>query len=66
MVNKEHPDFKKYQSEFFDLRDKMNNEIDKIEMPQIKGLDGETTAIHKKYAKKIKELQQKYKHLFVS
>lgn len=66
MVNKEHPDYKKYQSEAFDLRDKMINEIDKVEMPQIKGLDGETTAIYKKYAKKLKELQQKYKHLFVN
>ena len=66
MANKKHPDYKKYQSEAFDLRDKMIDEIDKVEMPQIKGLDGEITVIHKKYAKKLKELQQKYKHLFVN
>lgn len=66
MVNKEHPDYKKYQTEFFNLRDKMVEEINKVEQPEIKGLDGPTTAIHKKYAKKIKELQQKYKHLFLN
>ena len=66
MVNKEHPDYVKYQSEFFDLRDKMDDEISKLETPQIKGLDGNTTVIHKKYARKIKKLQHKYTHLFVN
>ena len=44
----------------------MDDEISKLETPQIKGLDGNTTVIHKKYARKIKKLQQKYKHLFVN
>lgn len=64
MVNKNHPDYDKYESEFLNIRDKMIDEINKIEIPKIKGLDGESTAIHKKYAKKIIILQQKYKHLF--
>ncbi len=64
MVNKNHPDYDKYESEFLNIRDKMIDEINIIEIPEIKGLDGESTEIHKKYAKKIKILQQKYKHLF--
>lgn len=66
MINKEHSDYKKYKKEFFDLRDKMNNEINKIEEPEVKGLDGTTAVIHKKYAKRIMELQKKYKHLFIN
>lgn len=44
----------------------MIDEINIIEISEIKGLDGESTAIHKKYAKKIKILQQKYKHFFIN
>lgn len=53
MVNKNHPDYDKYESEFLNIRDKMIDEINIIEISEIKGLDGESTAIHKKYATKI-------------
>lgn len=40
MVNKNHSDYEKYESEFLNIRDKMIDEINKIEIPKIKGLDG--------------------------
>ncbi len=40
MVNKNHPGYEKYESEFLNIRDKMIDEINKIEIPKIKGLDG--------------------------
>lgn len=64
MVNKSHPDHPKYKEEFDKIWEEWHNERAKIEMPKIKGHGNLTIAIDKKYIKKIKELQIKYKYLF--
>lgn len=64
MVNKKHPDYEKYVNECNDVRDKMIEELSAVEQPKVKGFDGPNVAIHKKFAKKIKEIQKKYSYLF--
>ena len=66
MVNKEHQDYQKYKTEFEELVKKQNIEISKVKPRKYKGFDGEECIIHKKYALKIKALQEKYKYLFAS
>lgn len=66
MVNKNHPDYDKYESEFLNIRDKMIDEINIIEIPEINGLDGESTVIHKKYAKKLKYCNKNISIYFIN
>ena len=40
------------------------NEIQNVKSPNVKRFDGEYSKIHKKYALKIKALQEKYNYLF--
>ena len=54
MVNKNHPGYEKYESEFLNIRDKMIDEINKIEIPKIKGLDGKALQFIKNMQKKLK------------
>ena len=64
MVNKNHPDYEKYIEECYIERDKLKEELSKINQPKIMCKDGYGVAIHKKFAKKIKKIQQKYSYLF--
>lgn len=64
MINKNHVDYPLYLAECESIREMWKKELSLVEIPKIKTLDGPTVAIDKKYAKKIKDLQQKYKHLF--
>ncbi len=66
MVNKNHKDYPKYASEFEVLVKEQESELFKIKPRKIKGFDGEDCIVDKKYALKIKALQEKYKYLFNS
>lgn len=65
MINIMHPDYEQYKKEFENIVVQEREEISKIEFSKTRLCqDGPASAIHKKYHLKIKELQQKYKHLF--
>ena len=65
-LNKEHPKFSEYNQRFWQLVDEQNKEHDKVEKenPNFRGLDGPTAIVDKKYALKIKALQEEYSFLF--
>lgn len=64
MINKEHPDFHEYQKKYWDIVDAEDREIRKIKNPNVEGNDGEQNSVHKKYVRKIVDLQRKYSHIF--
>lgn len=64
MVNKKHKDYPKYAAEFKTLVEERNSELSKIKVQTHKGFDGENSIVEKKYALKIKALQEKYNYLF--
>ena len=64
-LNKNHPDCPAYTREWEELCRQMDEEIEKLPPPMLGARDGDGIGtIHKKYAKMIKELQRKYRHLF--
>lgn len=64
MINKNHEDYLKYKEAFDNLVAEEKNEIQNVKSPNAKRFDGEYSKIHKKYALKIKALQEKYNYLF--
>lgn len=64
MVNKKHKDYPKYAAEFKTLVEEWNSKLSKIKVQTHKGFDGENSIVDKKYALKIKALQEKYNYLF--
>ena len=64
MINKNHEDYLKYKEAFDILVAKEKNEIQNVKPSNVKRFDGEYSKIHKKYALKIKALQEKYNYLF--
>ena len=64
MVNKKHKDYPKYAAEFKTLVEELNSELSKIKVKTHKGFDSENSIVDKKYALKIKALQEKYNYLF--
>lgn len=64
MTNKNHEDYLKYKEAFDILVAKEKNEIQNVKPSNVKRFDGEYSKIHKKYALKIKALQEKYNYLF--
>ena len=62
MIDTNHIKFSEYKGKFEKIRNEMAAELNKIEPSY--GLDGKSTAICKKYAKKLKELQKEYSYLF--
>lgn len=65
-VNEKHKDFPAYKKEVDALRAKMDAELDNLPapMPHSGYGEGDMVMIHKKYYKQLKELKDKYKHLF--
>lgn len=64
MVNKNHKDFIKYESECKKLLDERDKEWKSIKLPKVKGYDSDCLKFERKYMKKLKELQEKYHYLF--
>lgn len=66
-INKNHPEYEEYSKEFDRLVQAMTDEEDQVEAEtrDFRGMDGPVTAVHKKYAKKMTELQNQYAHLFI-
>lgn len=62
MINKSHAKYQEYISKCEELADLQEKELSSVKMTY--GFDGPTTAIYKKYAKKLKELQKEYSFLF--
>ena len=65
MVDKNHADFAKYKAEFATLVKEEEKELSEIETPANHSQDGPKEIVKKRYHTKIKELQKKYKHLFI-
>lgn len=66
-INKNHPKYNEYIKKCEILRDKENAETDEFEKNRqkiITSFDGPILLIHRKYAKKLKELQKEYHFLF--
>lgn len=67
MINKTHPKFDEYLRKCKALAKEEEAEIEKNEKSKKRNVcafDGDATPIHKKYAKKLKELQKEYSFLF--
>lgn len=62
MINLNHEKFQEYKDKFDKIMRDLSGELDQV--PLTYGFDGGTTAVHKKYAKKIKQLQKEYSFLF--
>lgn len=65
MLNRNHHDFQKYECEFKAIKQNMKNEYDAIINIESRMDSDKANKIHKKYALQIKELQEKYSHLFL-
>lgn len=65
-INKDHPDYKSYLSQFNAIVAGMNEEqaLAEQEPGTMKGLDGPVVLIQKEYFRRIKELQTEYSYLF--
>lgn len=65
-LNKQHPNFSEYDKLFSQIVDEWDKEKSRIRKakPNFQGLDGPSAIIDKKYALKIKALQQEYSYLF--
>lgn len=65
-LNKNHPDFREYEKKFFELVERMKNEIDSLETEEqaFDRLDGPVAETRKKYHLKISQLQNEYSYLF--
>ena len=67
MINKDHIDYPKYAKEFWTIVEEEKQELEGFSFDNSskeKLKDSEKAIIHKKYASKIKELQDKYSYLF--
>lgn len=65
MLNREHPDAEKYLKEFDALWEKLKLDLSKVEVPKLKGYDGNPQdKIYKQHALNVRELQKKYSYLF--
>ena len=67
MINNKHPKFDEYIGKCKALAKEEEDEIknnQKRKKRIIRAFDGDETPIHKKYAKKLKELQKEYSFLF--
>ena len=64
-INKNHPDYPEYIEKCKALRDEMSVEVDAVPCKPRCGFDDSPTIdIHRKYSKKLKELQAEYSYLF--
>ena len=64
MLNYEPEDYPEYKKQFDDLFAQLSKKLDEVEAPKVKGYDGQSNFVYKKYIKKIKELQNKYSYLY--
>jgi septation ring formation regulator EzrA len=62
MINKNHAKYSEYIEKCKIIAEQQEKELDAVE--KTRGFDGPETAIYKKYAKKLKELQKEYSFLF--
>lgn len=63
MINKNHARYPEYIEKCKIIAEQQEKELDAVEIDHYQ-FDGPTTAIYKKYAKKLKELQKEYSFLF--
>ena len=63
MINKHHKKYSEYIEKCKIIAEQQEKELDSVKINRHQ-FDGPTTAIYKKYAKKIKELQKEYSFLF--
>lgn len=63
-IDKKHKDFPEYMKKCERLREQMSAELEKIPGSARPALDGDMSKVHRKYSKKLKELQADYRHLF--
>ena len=63
MVNKNHEKYSEYIEKCKLIAEEQKSELDAVKI-ECHCFDGPETAIYKKYAKKLKELQKEYSFLF--
>lgn len=64
MVNKQHPDYKKYVDECYSARKTLDKKLSEVKQPNVMCKDGPNEKIYKEFAKEIKSIQEKYSYLF--
>lgn len=66
-ADRSHPDFPEYKRKFDELWEAQTIEVKRVveQAGPPSGLDGPEVAVHKKYAKKITDLQKEYSHIFI-